>query len=801
MIFCGFRTSYDCCLYDYFFITVSERTKVNFEAAMAQGTVSVRNGNILFFGPGGSGKSHSLAALLKEKPPAIRESTGCTTAPVRAVAQFKIGVTGPAQFVRITDDQYSEMVVKSAEQFSLSPLSSASMTTTSQSPPKHDSASTASPTISTVEKSSQPALPVEETTSPKRPSGLRKELLCRMQAKSKRSDHLHRRDLFNSRDSGGQSMFHEVLPVFVSDTTFGIFTVKLNESLNTHPMVEYFKSGKHLGKPYRSMFSNKEIFGHCVRAVQSTGNNAMLIFFGTHRDLEHECPEEDREKKNKILLSIIPPEMRSQIIYYGSSFNDLLFPINSKVPEDADEKMLAQLRVLMIRELQKLPRVEVPLRYFSLEMLFQRMAKYQGKAVLSFDECFKEAAAYCFTRESFQDALQYLHGLKLIFYYADTLPDIIFIDAQILLNKISELVEYCLELQSDEDSQEPIDGSLEMFKTCGIVTTKIMSRFQSGYVAGLFTEKELKKLFKKLFIIAKIEKGKYLMSCLLKPEREPTSSDQSCPPVVPDLYFYFGPNGALLGVYCFLVTSLIKEAKWELLTEDSRPVQLSRNRAQFTVPGNNPGCITITDSFSTFFHVRIEFPEKVTPEQANEICKNVCPTIRETILANIRTASRKLNYKNSIPKAAFLCSEHQDSYPHPAVISNDTGLLTCTTHPRSVVSQMTDKHKIWLGESKAISSVRTAALAKTRELTVKDLCDIQECVWSARTKWYNIGLKLKIDPETLNVIEGNNKDIDNCFRAMLTTWLKTVDPKPTLAALAKALRSPMVGHEHLAEQL
>ena len=657
---------------------------------------------------------------------------------VRAVAQFKIGVTGQAEFVRITDDQYSEMVVKSAEQFSLSPLSSTSMTTISQSPPKHDSASTASPTISTVKKSSQPAVPVKETTSPEQPSGLRKELLCRMQAKSKRSDHLHKRDLFNSRDSGGQSMFHEVLPVFMSDTTFGIFTVKLNESLNTHPMVEYFKSGQRLGKPYRSMFSNKEIFGHCVRAVQSTGNNAMLIYFGTHRDLEraHECPEEDREMKNKILLSIIPPEMRSQIIYYGSSFNDLLFPINAKTPEDADEKILGDLRAMMIRQLQTLPQVEVPLRYFSLEMLFQRMAKYQGKAVLSFDECFKEAADYCFTRESFQDALQYLHGLKLIFYYADTLPNIVFIDAQVLLNKISELVEYCLELQSDEDSQEPIDGSLEIFKTCGIVTTKILSQFQSGYIAGLFTEKELKKLFKKLFIIAKIEKGKYLMSCLLKPEREPTSSDQSCPPVVPDLYFYFGPNGALLGVYCFLVTSLIKEAKWELLTENSRPVQLSRNRARFTVPGDNPGCITITDSFSTFFCVRIEFPDNIAAEQANTICKSVCPTIRETILANIRTASHKLNYKNSIPKAAFLCSGHDDSSPHPAVIS-DTGYLTCTTNRRYAASQMTDKHRIWLGESKASSSVRASGLSNTRELTIKDLCDIQECVWGARTKWYN----------------------------------------------------------------
>ena len=157
----------------------------------------------------------------------------------------------------------------------------------------------------------------------------------------------------------------------------------------------------------------------------------------------------------------------------------------------------------------------------------------------------------------------------------------------------------------------------------------------------------------------------------------------------------------------------------------------------------------------------------------------------------IHHASHKLNYKKSIPKAAFLCSEHQDSSPHQAVISNDTGLLTCTTHPRSVVDQMIDKHRIWLGESRTLGGATGPAVAG--HLTIKDLRKVQRAAWNARTKWYNIGLELEI--------EGNNKDIDNCFMAMLTTWLKTVDPKPTLTALAEALRSPMVGHEHLAEQL
>ena len=86
-------------------------------------------------------------------------------------------------------------------------------------------------------------------------------------------------------------------------------------------------------------------------------------------------------------------------------------------------------------------------------------------------------------------------------------------------------------------------------------------------------------------------------------------------------------------------------------------------------------------------------------------------------------------------------------------------------------------------------------------IDISDLRKIQRVAWDARAKWYNIGLELDIAPGTLDVIQGNNRDINDCFRAMLTTWLKMVQPKPTLAALAEALQSPTVGFGHLAEQI
>ena len=96
------------------FPTVSERTQRNFDTAMIEGEVWIRNGSVLLLGTGGSGKTHILAAFLEEDPPSARESTPCVKKPVRAVAHCKVGVTDD-RFVRITDDHYSDMLVATAE--------------------------------------------------------------------------------------------------------------------------------------------------------------------------------------------------------------------------------------------------------------------------------------------------------------------------------------------------------------------------------------------------------------------------------------------------------------------------------------------------------------------------------------------------------------------------------------------------------------------------------------------------------------------------------------------------------------
>ena len=661
---------------------------------MIEGEVLLRNGSALLLGVGGSGKTHFLAAFLKEDPPSIRESTPCAKKPVRAVAHIKAAGVSDDHFVRITDDHYSDMIVANIPQSTDSIAVAKSSTQVKAKDDLNSLASSSSPSQKETTRQPSSAVKVdasrgEETWCVRR--AMKRQYLSRMQAGAKKKSDLNDKDVLDVDDTGGQPMFHEVLPVFIQNTMLGVLIVKLNEPLDSFPLVEFYTRGERVGEPFKSPFTHLDTLRHCMRVIRSTCDRntcPKIAFVGTHKDLQHECPQESIEMKEKKLRSIIPQEMEDNIIVHGES---LLLAVNVKTPGDEDETVISILRKKAMEELRKLKPKKVPLRYIPLEMAFQRMAKEQGKSVMSKEECFEVAATYIFTRESFEAALKYLHGLKLIFYYEEVLPNIVFIDAQAILDKITELVVHSLSLQAKSSGK--LLGALKKFVKRGIVTAEILEQFSSHYVPKLFMKEQLILVLKHLRIMAEVGKGEYLMPCLLR--------KQGIPHLVAGasslaLLFYFGRDGPKLGVYCFLLASLITEAKWELLEEDGYPVQVSRNRVQFALPEKNPGCVTITDPFSSYFHVIVELepPKGASADGIQDIYKEICPVIRETVLTGIRKASLKLNYNNSIPEIAFPCPKHNDL--HPAIISKNGRLLICTSD-RRVYSEMTEQHKLWLG--------------------------------------------------------------------------------------------------------
>ena len=81
---------------------------------------------------------------------------------------------------------------------------------------------------------------------------------------------------------------------------------------------------------------------------------------------------------------------------------------------------------------------------------------------------------------------------------------------------------------------------------------------------------------------------------------------------------------------------------------------------------------------------------------------------------------------------------------------------------------------------------------------LKKVCDL---VWDARSRWCDLGFQLDIKLNDLKVIEKDCNDVNSCFREMLSTWLRMIDPPPSWEGLMTALEHDSVKCGDLAESI
>ena len=87
-------------------------------------------------------------------------------------------------------------------------------------------------------------------------------------------------------------------------------------------------------------------------------------------------------------------------------------------------------------------------------------------------------------------------------------------------------------------------------------------------------------------------------------------------------------------------------------------------------------------------------------------------------------------------------------------------------------------------------------------LSIDDLKVLQEKLFGVSQKWYNIGLQLFLNADTLDNIRSNcGSSTQDCLLEVLKVWLRKVNPYPTWKAVVGALESVVVGEPKLAQNL
>lgn len=84
-------------------------------------------------------------------------------------------------------------------------------------------------------------------------------------------------------------------------------------------------------------------------------------------------------------------------------------------------------------------------------------------------------------------------------------------------------------------------------------------------------------------------------------------------------------------------------------------------------------------------------------------------------------------------------------------------------------------------------------------LAEDSLPELVNLLCKVETKWYHIGLQLRMPPDTLLCIEEDYQKTKDRFTRMLEEWLRT--QKPTKKDLVEALRSEVLQENRLADQV
>ena len=712
-------------------LCTADQSKKLFQEAMQSGYVVLRTIVLLLIGVAGAGKTCFCHMLFDEPPPPIRESTPLAKSSIKADCSVKdkglsfkratVSQTGKLfLWKRISVEMFNSLIADCIKSFKsdTKPEAIAECLPAVLSASEDHQLRVVPPiahTISTHEKyreTDRAGNPIG-TVSQRQLSDIDQlfemesvKHLLDMISESRGSVELLRREWLYIIDSGGQPQFHELLPTFVRHVSAVAFFVKLNETLTTRPMIEYYsKGGVSACEPYQSSQTNLQVIQSCLQAMQTrclvenTAECPELFFIGTHYDLESK--EEPLNIKNAQLVEILHQhDIFSKHLVYSSlgDVDQLLYPVNAQMPSAADKEVVASFRQDIMEKCRKHER-QIPIRWFVLESLLQELSQ---NGVIGFEKCLEVANRLGMDEVRLRASIEYLVQLNIFEFYPNVLPDVVFTTSQVLLTKVTELVEYSHLLRNSSVSH--CSSEDKEFRDNGYLSVKFLGhgRFSSHFVSGLFEAKDLLTLLEDRLVVTRRDPGKFMMMAVLSelpPEKlkEHRSAISKSSSHVPIAVHY---PGSLFpaGIFTSLVSHLQTSSNWAILMNDrtGKPECLFKNCVDFMIDTDELNAFTTL----IYTHQWIELHVQIYGDQRQ------ANNLKKMLFDGLKHVAEVQKYSNITPELAFLCPHEQEAsnqagecqQAHLAIITRDKQRIRCKQNKR-ISYTLAEKYRIWTDSS------------------------------------------------------------------------------------------------------
>uniref|UniRef100_A0A1X7SSY6 Uncharacterized protein n=1 Tax=Amphimedon queenslandica TaxID=400682 RepID=A0A1X7SSY6_AMPQE len=434
---------------------------VNVNEWLKEGKVELTVKRVLMHGLPGSGKTCSQRLLLNKGPPEkpVTDSTGIACRAVKATRMSAHDdrmeeIDVKALLLRLAHDlkkAAAKQKKSPTEDHSTEPMEDSSETKTTEPAKLADESGEATKT----------GYPADDIEANKIISDIVKEI---PNAKGKFDRHW-----VYFIDSGGQTAFQELLPLFIRASSFNIITLDLSKDIDIKLEQKYRINGESLSQIDKNSTGDSKPFsctniqflkdtlssGAILQPYQpsqpigskektSTGSSSTdpqcpeYFVLGTHEDQKKPgVIEKYNDELQKLKLGsekkgyrIIPAVINSPKIIY---------PVNTMLESGPKREEEAEKLCKIIYNQVSGDEITIPVQWFAFELTLLEKAEREGRSFLPIEDVLHAGESLKMNKAQTEKALQHLHDVTIILYYPQV-SDYVFVDPHPILDILSRLL-------------------------------------------------------------------------------------------------------------------------------------------------------------------------------------------------------------------------------------------------------------------------------------------------------------------------------------------------------------------------
>ena len=667
-----------------------ERAQQIIDKAMESGSLQQRNVVGVITGLMGAGKTTLLFHLFGLAPPDLYTSTGVTERSFRGLLRHIMHLAGGA-WKRLSYENIREF---------LAPLIQVGM----KEDNVHHLAVSIMHAMNPVDTSTLPSSPSSEEQAvaesfTSSPTTLQESQTCQKMIPLVKSatgvDPSLVLELVHMIDTGGQPELMEVMPSLVHHANLGIVVVSLERGLNEHPEVHYHEKGKCFPRRLSSQYSERDVIlklASTFRVKKYSQEAFRLLIVATHRDCVKGNLQTHVEVLNRELRSILLPTFKDELILFKSP-DKIAYVLNLNNPDDDDRKVLN-----LIREEVGKPgsgnTFATPTSFFVFEQDLIQFAETDKKRdILTLEECKLVGAKLKMSDEMVEAALVLLHRQNTFLYFRDILPGHVFINPQVPLDIVNEIVHFMYKVNNGEFDNFPMKLVTQLNN--GIVTEELLSygKISPHFQKGIYEVKDAIKLFCHNFTLAPLypefpvdnKKQEYLMMCL-----KPAISEQELHDYFPKtshtvpLVVKFSSGCVPLGCFGSTISCLLSTYGMQVTTKSGVPKCLAHNIASLHDPELVVDIVLV--DFTQHLDVHISLDDSIHSSAAN-----ICSEIGMKVLGAVQIVIERMQLDIEVtPAVVCTCTKAK----HFAEFGNKC-LLRCS---ESTTYKPDAKQLLWMNE-------------------------------------------------------------------------------------------------------